>query len=287
MPHDLPDRDLALPVTLTHTSSRELAPAGELAHWHEALEVVCVTQGCVQCQTNSDTFLLGKGDVCLINQKQLHRLIRANEAEGQSLTLTIGLGALMQAPEVLDAYVRPVLEDPTFSHILVHGAQGVAAQVREKVGAIERLLQERPVAFELELAALCHQVFRLLYEAFIARDEPAGPVDGNVALLERMIGCIQERFAENLQLEDIAQAGSVSKSTCSRLFKRYTGRSPIAYLIDYRLETGAALLRSTSEPIAAVARACGFSQQSYFNRMFLRAYRTTPRAYRNAGANGA
>ena len=287
MPHAFAEHAPALPVTLTRTSSRDLAPAGELAHWHEALEVVCVTQGRVQCQTNSDTFLLGKGDVCLINQKQLHRLIRAEQAEGQSLTLTIGLGALVQAPEVLDAYVRPVLEDSTFSHILVHGTQGVAAQVREKVGAIDRLLQERPIAFELELAALCHQVFRLLYEAFVARDEPAEPVDGNVELLERMIGCIREHFAENLQLEDIAHAGSVSKSTCSRLFKRYTGRSPIAYLIDYRLETGAALLRSTTNPISAVAHACGFAQQSYFNRMFLRAYGTTPRAYRNASATAA
>lgn len=194
----------------------------------------------------------------------------------------IGASLLTPNPQVREAYVRPVLEDPTFDHILLPGHRTSTARIRELVDDVELLLRERPVAFELEVAARCHQLFRQLYCALAARDDEAGPVDANVATVKLMISFIREHYAEDVRLDDVARAGAVSRSTCSRLFNRYAGRSPMGYLIDYRLEMGAARLRSGSEPVAAVAAACGFSQQSYFTRMFQRAYGMSPRAYRES-----
>ena len=42
----------------------------------------------------------------------------------------------------------------------------------------------------------------------------------------------------------------------------------------------ASLLRNTNESISSIAFACGFGQQSYYNRLFLREYGMTPKEYR-------
>lgn len=275
-----------LPVILERTDAAHMPAGGELAHWHDAVELVCVTRGRLRCQTNRETFLLSKGDVCFVNRQQVHHLIGAGDAEGDCVTLVIDTSILAQSPRVFEAHVRPVLDDPAFAHVLLRASHERAERIRAHVADVELMLRERPHAFELEVMARCFQIFRQLSCALAERDAAPEPVDANLETLRRMMAHVQERFAEDLRLEDIAAAGSVSKSTCSRLFGRYTGRSPVAYLIDYRLEVAAARLRETDDSLAAVAHACGFSQQSYFNRMFLRAYGVTPGAYRREAAGG-
>ena len=269
-----------LPIEFEYEDARALGEMGELAHWHGAIEVVGVTRGRMRCQTNAHAFELEKGDLCFIARRQLHRLMRDGETEGAARTLVVGTDVLVQNPAILDAYVRPVLENPAFEHMLLPGHREATARLRHEIDELEMLLAERPPAFELEAIARCHQIFRGLFLALSERGTGETEIDANLEVVRTMISFIREHSSENVQLEDIAAAARVSKSTCARLFKRYTGRSPVTYLIAYRLETAAAMLRQGSDPIGAIAHACGFSQQSYFTRMFLREFGVTPRAWR-------
>lgn len=271
-----------LPVAIEHEDSRMLGEHGELTHWHDAIEVVDVEQGRMLCQTNQSTFELTKGDLCFINRQQLHRLAGADTVHGEARTLVIGTSLVAHTPHITEAYIKPVLEDPAFEHILLPGHLPHAARLRDLVEDIDLMLRERPTAWGLEVIAACHQIFRELFCSLAERDGAPTPVDANIAVVKRMIAFIRRAFAEDIQLKDIALAGSVSKSTCTRLFQRYTGRSPVSYLIEYRLEQGAMMLRSSDDTVATIAQACGFSQQSYFTRMFQRTFGATPVAYRKA-----
>ncbi len=285
MPDSPSATPVVLPIALEHEDSSHLPPAGELAHWHDAIEVVSATQGQLCCQTNQHVFTLGKGDLCFINRQQLHRLVgpRTPEEGGRGTTLVIYADALVSDQPLFDAYVRPVLNDPSFEHIRLPGHYKGAARIREQIEQMSRLLRDKPRAFELEAVARCYLILKELFCALEERERGSDPVSVNDELVKLMIAFIQRNYAENIQLEDIAGRVSVSKSTCTRLFKRYTGRSPVGYLIDYRLEQAATLLRTTEQPVAAIAQACGFGQQSYFSRMFQRSYGSTPRAYRKTG----
>jgi AraC-like DNA-binding protein len=69
-----------------------------------------------------------------------------------------------------------------------------------------------------------------------------------------------------------------------------TGKSFSKHLMDKRLERAAALLRDPQQRdtrIAAVAYACGFSDLSYFNRVFRRRYGLTPSRMRAAALGDA
>ena len=42
------------------------------SHAHNEIELICVKKGNLKCNTGNDIFSLQKGDICFINQKQLH-----------------------------------------------------------------------------------------------------------------------------------------------------------------------------------------------------------------------
>jgi AraC-like DNA-binding protein len=64
-----------------------------------------------------------------------------------------------------------------------------------------------------------------------------------------------------------------------------TGRSFSQHLLERRLQRAAVLLRHPAwhgRKIADVAAQAGFSDLSYFNRVFRRRFGTTPSAFRNS-----
>ncbi|MBO6047992.1 MAG: AraC family transcriptional regulator, partial [Erysipelotrichaceae bacterium] len=73
---------------------------------------------------------------------------------------------------------------------------------------------------------------------------------------------------------------SISKSKCCNVFKEYANHSPIDFLNLYRLKVSTDKLKNSIDSIASIAHGIGFSQQSYYNRLFLREYGITPKEYR-------
>jgi two-component system response regulator YesN len=54
----------------------------------------------------------------------------------------------------------------------------------------------------------------------------------------------------------------------------------VAYITRVRLTQALRLLRETELSVAEIAASAGFSDQSYFDRRFRRAFGKTPREYR-------
>jgi transcriptional regulator GlxA family with amidase domain len=98
---------------------------------------------------------------------------------------------------------------------------------------------------------------------------------------------IEENYRRRLTLDDIAASVGVSKREALRCFQCSVPLSPIEYLNKYRLKQASNLLLSTSQSITEIAEITGFESTSYFDRLFKREFRTTPRKHRNASKNQA
>ena len=139
-----------------------------------------------------------------------------------------------------------------------------------------------PCGYELKLIALVHLLFYQLYLAYT--DAPSEiPMDNGAFTCQKMIEYIYKHFNEESTLDDISTVGNVSLSQCAKLFKKHAKLSPMSLLNKHRLEIGLKLLLTTSQNVAEIANFCGFFDQSYFNRVFLREYGCTPLAYRKSG----
>jgi AraC-like DNA-binding protein len=83
-----------------------------------------------------------------------------------------------------------------------------------------------------------------------------------------------------LTVDDMAQAAAMSPSHFSRRFKMQFDVTPHQYLRKMRLAAASDLLCSTEMPLAAIAAATGYADQSHFSNDFVRHQGHTPSAYR-------
>lgn len=90
------------------------------------------------------------------------------------------------------------------------------------------------------------------------------------------------RYAEPLEVDDLARAAGLSKAHFSREFRRTFGESPYVYLLTRRLERAAALLRNTDHSVAEICLEVGLQGVGSFTTSFKRMYGMTPTAYRAA-----
>ncbi len=88
------------------------------------------------------------------------------------------------------------------------------------------------------------------------------------------------RYAERLDVDDLARAAGLSRAHFSREFRRAFGTSPHAYLLTRRLERAAALLRSTDHAVTEICFSVGLQSVGSFTSSFTRTFRISPTGYR-------
>ena len=79
---------------------------------------------------------------------------------------------------------------------------------------------------------------------------------------------------------ELAALADMSESHFRRSFKQCFGIAPQDFIMQQKLHHAAELLTTTELPIAQIAIACGFGDQSYFIRQFGRFFGETPGKYR-------
>ena len=118
---------------------------------------------------------------------------------------------------------------------------------------------------------------------------PPRPTRGRLApwqerYAKEMLGGDLER---NVALSDLAVTCGMSLSHFSRAFKRSTGQPPHRWRTMQRVEHGKRLLAISALPLADIALACGFADQSHFTRIFSQHVGCAPGAWRRAGVSPA
>ena len=97
---------------------------------------------------------------------------------------------------------------------------------------------------------------------------------------KRTLDYIEANLAAKVGLEETANVVTLSKSHFSRAFKCSLGSSPMAFVVERRVERAKVMMTSTRERLTDIALACGFSDQSHLNRHFRRAVGTSPGLWR-------
>lgn len=253
-----------------------------LTHWQNTIELIRVLDGSLKCLINGKEFNLKKGSICIINQKQLHRIYCEQEIDCKFQTMVIDPAIFIADQHIYESYIEPVLHNTSFSHIISDKNHPFTKEVIHLLEGIEQLELEKPPAYELTIVAYIYMMFQKLYLRYKNLPSHSQLVTTTDELLYRqMADYIYQNYSQKLSLDDIADAGHISRNKCCSLFKKYAQNSPIDFLNLYRLEISTDLLKHSDESILSIALTCGFGQQSYYNRLFLRKYGITPKQYRH------
>lgn len=197
-------------------------------------------------------------------------MISAIEEGDNDLALLYGdrlAAAIVGGHVVSRIYVHHIFYDilsALYSRYGIHDKPGLFENV-------ERLLSYKN-GKELEV-----NFRRVLNEALVKK--PKDPGD-SPRIVDRIKGMIRDGYRDDMSLEEIAGRVNLAPAYVSYLFKKETGGNLVKYITDCRMEQAKKLLEDKELKIVLVAKACGYENQPYFNRLFKNYYGMTPRQYR-------
>lgn len=98
--------------------------------------------------------------------------------------------------------------------------------------------------------------------------------------MTKVLAHVNHHIYENIDVEALADVACVTKPYLARLFKREFGLSPLQYINLKKMERAQLLLLTEELSVKEVAYKLGFSDISYFIRLFKRMTGATPQVYR-------
>ncbi|WP_037151170.1 AraC family transcriptional regulator [Rhizobium freirei] len=127
--------------------------------------------------------------------------------------------------------------------------------------------------------ALLQDGLLLSLVAAVMSEGAQGPRDIAVpAAIGRARELIDDDPAAPLTLAELADVCGLSHFQFLRAFSKATGLTPHAYLLQRRIQEARRLI-AVGTPLAEVAFACGFADQSHMTRLFVRNFGLSPGAY--------
>ncbi len=121
----------------------------------------------------------------------------------------------------------------------------------------------------------------------LRRTVPCSLVSGNqrIAHLRRARDLMDLRFADPLDLDQLAAQAGFSKFHFARAFKEAYGETPANYLSRRRVERAKDLLRSANLTVTEVCMLVGFSSLGSFSSRFSEMVGMSPSAFQRASAS--
>ena len=107
-----------------------------------------------------------------------------------------------------------------------------------------------------------------------------GGADNDISFSDEVETYLRKNIAENVKTSDIARYMKVSESSLNHRFKNDTGVSPIARLIEIRMDFAKSLLLK-GERLTTIADMTGFYDEYHLSKTFKKQTGLSPRSFKN------
>jgi AraC-like DNA-binding protein len=238
-------------------------------HSHEGYALGIVEAGAHAFAARGEVWTAIPGRVVIVNPDDAHDGGPATRDGGYSYRMIYVDGTVLAA--ALDELAGRRGTAPFFPRAVV-GDAALAGRLLELHRALEHpeARLEREALLITALAELARR-----HGGTAPRDGLRGDSPRAVALA---LDYLQENFAEDLSLAQLAALAGVDRFHLLRAFRRKVGLPPHLFQTQLRLRHAKRLMLA-GEPTAMAAAAAGFADQSHLIRKFKAAYGVTPGQY--------
>ena len=293
--------DFSFPIKYYVDNLEQWADYQVPLHWHLGYEIFSAIYQDIEVQIGQKHLRLLKGESIMIGAEQMHSY-RMTEIGKCCLCPNIVFADEVLAPmtsTVFKKYFAPVLNNQDLPYLILSPTVEWQKTLLKHLFEIYGLLSgsenvcgnsfERCVikpiesaCSEIEIHQKLMSIFQILYchQDDLPHINPSKRNQQTQIRIQKMLRYIQEHFAEEISLENLADFAGISRSEAGRCFKKYYAQSPMGYVTLYRLKYAQELLSKSSLTINEIAYRCGFKDNSYFVKVFKKHLKQTPSEYR-------
>lgn len=247
-------------------------------HWHDETEIVHIISGGIDININGETFVGNPGDIFIINSGEMHEIYGTRTPlDYCAFVFDFDMLSFDKEDFVQKNFIAPIMngELQFCNHINFSETAGLL------LNYIKEINISKPDCYTLSTKALLMQFFALMIEQqqFSASQDP-DINNEKKQFLKQIIEYIDGHYTEEITLTEIAGHFNMSAKYFCRFFKAHFRKTFVEYLNDVRIEIALRLLAAPNASVTKTAIACGFSNMSYFTRIFKSKIGCTPSQYK-------
>lgn len=247
-------------------------------HWHSEYEMLGILKGSVEVKVRSESEILRKGELLLINPNVFHA-IKSVEGE-ENLCMVIQMHPDLFREEEGGSYDIRFYLDSTKDEIPACGFRHFFLRMAQIV--YETVAEDKYAKFRARAQSCCLIVDLLEYVVHDLYFRESKAQDSKELIIE-IIHFIEENLTEENIAERICKKFGVSRKTLDRNLKMVVGVTVKEIIENLRVEKARDLLKNSNKNINYILDVCGFGSEKTFYRVFKNETGMTPKEFRKEG----
>lgn len=235
-------------------------------HSHDFIELLFVKEGWGKFFLDGAHHVVKKGDILLIPADREHyeTAVPHQALRFDSLAFTSAGDAVFLKNSIFSAADHYARITSAFDALF-----GEYDESAEYSGLVCRNIAENLVVF---------LVYKIKTQAEVIYEEtPQKRVFFTMAQIKEHL---DKNFFTAVKIDELAQSACLSTGHFIRLFKNLTGKTPMQYVLDLRIDAAIASLKYTDKPVGVICFEIGLSDISNFIRKFKEKTGMTPQTFR-------
>ena len=255
-------------------------------HHHDCYEIFYVVNGWINAFVDNKTYHVDEGCMILVDANVPHAHIYPQDVQVERiymgfnkefLRIVAGITADMDILEAFSSDINVIRCSAGLRKLFEDSVDKMIAEAKGKKRGSGIL----GVSLLLQLLVTVNRKFKELGLREQVLDTPA------YYRATGIIEYIRSNYARAISLDDISMEFNISRYYLIKVFKRYTGFTPMEYVNNVRILKAMEMLAERDrQTITDIAEATGFGNTGNFYRTFKKITGVAPQKYRNLNSNG-
>lgn len=252
-------------------------------HWHDEMEIVYIRSGTGKIHVDLKEYYVKPKDLIFISPTSLHYMSSSNSEELKYEAIVFDLSMFLSSK--LDSsssiFIKSLINDKILYPIINSDNFKNYNLLLEYIFKIYSEFKAKNYSYQLKIKGYFFLLFSILFEDNIISNNKS-PVINNEKLekIKSVIMYIKNNYNNPIKIKDLAKISGYSEYYFIRFFKNQTGKTTTNFINSIRIEKAINLLKSTNLSITDIGFETGFSDVSYFIKIFKSFTGSSPASYR-------
>lgn len=252
-------------------------------HWHEEIEVIHFQGGPYKVQIGMEQYQESQESFFFVNSGELHSIHVKSPCYETAVVFHLRMLQFGVEDLVQGTFLQPLADGKLRLPVRINEQNPAFFSMKKVYLEILRLFQSQeersPLSQQIFMKAEILKLLGILWEGGLLLEESSHDTFRMEALKDSL-SYIREHYQEKIYLKELAGKAGMNEQYFCRFFKQVIGKTPMAYLNEFRVLRSMALLRETDASVMEVCLESGFYNLGNYLREFRKVTETTPLKYR-------
>ncbi|MDO4675663.1 AraC family transcriptional regulator [Anaerobiospirillum succiniciproducens] len=276
--------NISFPFAFYHVTEKHPRYTME-THWHEECEICRVLSGTLEVTIDGKTFTGkgrdGVGDIFIFNSGAVHSAIPHDCVYE---CVVFDLHFLLRERSLSNSFIYSLLYNQRKFVSYIPYTQEKQADLEDICSIVQRLfftLRDQGAGYQLKSFGIMYYLLGLFEDKamFEQPNEAGGDAVSRIMKMRMALSYIHRNYKQHISLSEIAELLDLQPPSVVKLFKELINKKPLEYINSYRINCAQEMLKEGRNSVTAVALECGFTDVSYFTKVFKKYTDQTPRQF--------